>query len=121
MHEKGWVIMAEHAALIQFPPASACLLNHQGTRVTQHNYLFGIRSGGIWTEQNGNWSLLVLSSGPSRWPAACQRLKAGGVSLKPGLVGGGGSYQSTEDSGTMTGSKISPPWWSRGTISSAGG
>lgn len=89
MHEKGWVIMAEHAALIQFPPASACLLNHQGTRVTQHNYLFGIRSGGIWTEQNGNWSLLVLSSGPSRWPAACQRLKAGGVSLKPGLGGGG--------------------------------
>lgn len=48
--------MAEHTTLIQFPPASACLLNHQGTRVTQYNYLFRIRSGGIWT---GNRELRV--------------------------------------------------------------
>lgn len=42
--------VAECTPLIQFCRASVCLVNHPGTGTTQHNYLFGIRSGGIWME-----------------------------------------------------------------------
>lgn len=42
--------MAECTPLIQFQRASVCLVNHRGTWVTQYNYLFGIRSRGIWIE-----------------------------------------------------------------------
>lgn len=50
MHDVGRAITAERTPLIQFQQASVCLVNHRGTRVTQYNYLFRIRSGGIWIE-----------------------------------------------------------------------
>lgn len=109
--------MAEHTALIQFPPPWPVYLITKGPGLLSTIIYseLDLEASGLQTGARAKWK--PGSLGPVLWAlpmAACQGLKASRVSINSGLAGYFSKYWAVAEytrpryDGPVT---ISPPWW----------